>query len=84
MRSLAEDQNIIAKPADKGSCVVVWNRGDYLAEADKQLKDDETYKSSSFKYADLIKLGEKSNSIFQSLRKRKLVTEEKLKYFTQN
>ena len=25
---------------------------------------------------------EKSNSIFQSLRKRKLITEEKLKYFT--
>ena len=61
---------------------MVWNRGDYLVEADKQLKDNETYESSSFKDADLIKLVEKSNSIFQSLRKRKLITEEELKYFT--
>ena len=30
----------------------------------------------------LIKLVEKSNSIFQSLRKRKLLTEEELKDFT--
>ena len=82
MRGLAEDQNIIIKPADKGSCVVVQDRGDYLAEADRQLKDNETYESSSFKDADLIKLVEKSNSIFQSLRKRKLITEEELHYFT--
>ena len=61
MRGLAEDQNTIIKPADKGSCVVVWDRGDYLAEADRQLKDNETYESSSFKDADLIKLVEKSN-----------------------
>ena len=82
MRGLAEDQNIIIKPADKGSSVVVWDRGDYLAEADRQLKDNETYESSSFKDADLIKLVEKSNSIFQSLKKRKLITEKELKYFT--
>ena len=81
MRGLTEDQNIIIKPADKGSSVVVWDRGDYLAEADRQLKDNETYESSSFKDADLIKLVEKSNSIFQSLRKRKLITEEELHYF---
>ena len=61
MRGLAEDQNIIIKLADKGSCVVVWDQGDYLAEADRQLKDNETYESSSFKDADLIKLVEKSN-----------------------
>ena len=38
MRGLAEDRNIIIKPADKGSCVVVWDREDYIAEADKQLQ----------------------------------------------
>ena len=31
---------------------------------------------------DLVKLVEKSNSIFNSLRKRKVITEEELKYFT--
>ena len=76
MRGLAEDQNIIIKLADKGSYIVVWDQGDYLAEADRQLNDNETYESSSFKDADLVKLVEKSNSIFQSLRKRKLITEE--------
>ena len=72
MRGLAEDQNIIIKPAVKGSCVVVWGQEDYLVEEDRQLKDNNTYESSSFKDADLVKLVEKSNSIFYSLRKRKL------------
>ena len=81
MRGLAEDQNTIIKPADKGSSVVVWDREDYFAEADRQLKDNDTYESSSFKDADLVKLVEK-RSILQSLRKGKLVTEEQLKYFT--
>ena len=84
MRGLAEDRNITIKPADKGSCVVVWDRQDYIAEADRQLKDNETSESSSFKDVDLVKLVEKNNSIFQSLRKRKPVTEEELKYFTYN
>ena len=61
---------------------MVWDREDYIAEADRQLKDNETYESSSLKDEDLVKLVEKSNSIFQSLRKRKLITEEELKYFT--
>ena len=84
IRGLAENQNIITKLADKGSCVVVWDREHYIAEADRQLKDNETYESSSFKDADLVKLVEKSNSIFQSFRKRKLITEEELKYLLIN
>ena len=53
-----------------------------IAEAARQLKDNETYESSSFKVVDLVKLVEKSNSIFQSLRKKKLITQEELNYFT--
>ena len=60
---------------------MVWDREDYIAEADRQLKDNETYESSSFKDVDLVKLVKKSNKIFQSFRKRKIITEE-LKYFT--
>ena len=52
---------------------MVWDREVYLAESDRQLKDNETYESSSFKDADLVKLLEKSNSIFQSIRKKKLL-----------
>ena len=43
MRGLAEDRNIILKPADKGSCVVFWDHEDYLAEAEKQLQDADIY-----------------------------------------
>ena len=53
MRGLAEDRNIIIKPVDKGSCVVVWDREDYIAEIERQIIDNETYESSSFKDADL-------------------------------
>ena len=41
MRGLAEDHNIIIKPADKSSCLVVWDCEDYLAKADRQLLDKE-------------------------------------------
>ena len=35
LKNLKEDRSIIIKPADKGSCVVVWDREDYLAEGNK-------------------------------------------------
>ena len=82
MRSLAEDRNIMIKSAGKGSCAVVWDRDDYITKADRQLKHNAIYESSSFKDTNLVKLVGKSNSIFQSFRKRKLITKEKLKYFT--
>ena len=37
VRSLADDRSIVTKKADKGSCVVVWDKNDYLLEAEKQL-----------------------------------------------
>ena len=44
LNSLRDDTSIIIKEADKGSGVVVWDRKDYLKEAEKQLGDKETYK----------------------------------------
>ena len=52
---------------------MVWDQEDYLAESERQLKDNENYESSSFEDADLVKLLEKSNSIFQSIRKKNLL-----------
>ena len=46
MRALANDRSIVIKKADKGSCVVVWNRNDYIAEAEKQLSDVNIYKQA--------------------------------------
>ena len=34
IRSLADDRSIIMKMSDKGSCVVVWDRNDYVVEAE--------------------------------------------------
>ena len=48
MRSLADDRSIMIKKADKGSSVVVWDRYDYIAEAEKQLKDQNVYKDVDF------------------------------------
>ena len=33
VRSLVDDRSIVIKKADKGSCVVVWDRWDYVKEA---------------------------------------------------
>ena len=34
MWSLADDQKIVIEQGDKGSCVVVWDRVDYLLETE--------------------------------------------------
>ena len=81
MRGFAEDRNIIIKPADKGSCVVLWDREYNLAEAEKQLQDVKIYEDTDFEESDSVKLVEKSNTIFESLRKKDLITERELKYF---
>ena len=36
---LADDRSIVVKKADKGSSIVIWDRVDYLKEANKRLSD---------------------------------------------
>ena len=43
IRSLAGDRSILIKKAGKGSCVVVWDRLDYLMDAEKLLKERKVY-----------------------------------------
>ena len=78
LRNLAEDKSIVIKSVDKGSCVVIWDREDYLNEVDR-LHDDEIY--SDVKYtknvlSSLVNKGE----IFQSLSKNKYISEKELKF----
>ena len=47
MRGLAEDLKNIIKPADKGSCVVLWDRENYQVEAEKQLQDVDIYEHTT-------------------------------------
>ena len=46
---------------DKGSCVVIWDRNDYITEADKQLSNKDVYKQVSFKEKTLCDLVEMRN-----------------------
>ena len=77
MRSLGNDRNVIIKPADKRSSIVVWDRLNYLAEAEKQLSDSNTYKEVKLLEKEQVKLVEKSNSMFEGLKKKTVVTEKR-------
>ena len=48
VRSPANDPNIVIKKADEESCVVIWDRGDYIMEAEKQLNDKAVYQDVNF------------------------------------
>ena len=73
MRNLENDRNVVIKPADKGSSIVVWDRLNYLAEAEKQLSDSKTYKEFQWSDKDQIKLAEKRNSMFEDLKKKTVI-----------
>ena len=55
MYNLKNDQSIVIKEADKGSAVVIWDKKDYLMEAEKQLSCKETYEEVSSDPSFLIK-----------------------------
>ena len=68
VRSLADDRNIVIKRVDKGSCVVIWDRNDYLLEAEKQLRDKKVYRDVEYNVNILKDLAEASNEMFSGLR----------------
>ena len=47
MRNLDEDRSIIMKPADKGLCVAICDREDYLSKSCRQLSDHSAYTDGS-------------------------------------
>ena len=49
IRSLADDRRIVKKEGDKGSAVVVWDRDDYVKEAQKQLGDGDICRNVNYK-----------------------------------
>ena len=59
MRNLQSDKNVIIKPAGKGSAVVIWDRNDYLKEAEKQLSDRSTYLETKVIEKDLVEQSNK-------------------------
>ena len=82
MRTLADDRTIVIKKADKGSCVVVWDRNDYIKEAEKQLNDTNVYTDVCFNEKLLQELVGTSNKLFQNLKAKGKISDKQLKYFT--
>ena len=60
----------------------MWDRNDYISEAEKQLNNKSVYKNVIFKEKTLLDLAKTSNNIFKSLRDIGKITERQLKYFT--
>ena len=82
MRSLADDRSIVIKKADKGSCIVVWDRNDCLREAEKQLEDPNVYRKVAFKDKILSQLVDCSNRFFKNLKMKGHIMEKELVYFS--
>eukprot|EP00111_Clytia_hemisphaerica_P006258 TCONS_00018115-protein len=77
--SLRNDTSIIIKGADKGSCIVVWDREDYLREAESQLGDESVYEKLS---GDAVSpLIEVVKSCIDSIDKRGDIPRDTLDYF---
>ena len=70
IRSSPDDINIIIKKADKGSCIVILGKNDYLMETEKHLSDKKVYQEVSNSENILSKSAEMSNKMFSSLKER--------------
>ena len=75
---LKNDKSIVIKSADKGSAVVVWDREDYVKEAEKQLGDGEVYEDASSDAAPLLKT---INGVIAKIRKSGDLKRDTLDYF---
>ena len=75
---LKNDKTIVIKGADKGSAVVVWDRDDYIQEAEKQLGDKEIYEEMS---NDPLPLIDTIHKAVEKIRKRGDLSADNIKYF---
>ena len=80
--SLKNDKSIIIKGADKGSAVIVWDREDYIKEADSQLGDASVYEEIT---ADpLPALKRVIQSSLRKIKDRREISQKTLDYFMVN
>ena len=56
LKQLKNDHSIVIKDPDKGAGVVVWDREDYLVEAESQLSDPEVYEELKGDFDPSLKL----------------------------
>ena len=75
---MKNDKNIVIKGADKGSAVVVWDREDYIKEAEKQLGDSHAYAEVPDDPEPLISTIYRT---MENIRKRGDLKKETIKHF---
>ena len=76
--NLKNDKNIVIKSADKGFAVAVWDRDDYIKEAEKQLGDKEIYEEVCNDPEPLIST---IHNAIEKIRKRGDRNADTIKYF---
>ena len=75
---LEHDKSIVNKSADQGLSVVVWDREDYIKQAEKQLGDEQVYEEVSQDAAPLLTT---INEVIAKIRKRGDLKRDNLDYF---
>ena len=79
LKNLQNDKSIIIKSADKGSGVVVWDKDDYLKEAEQQLSDSNTYEKID--YDPSSELTDKISKCLEKIGRRQELDPEILQFF---
>ena len=63
------------------SVIVVWDRDDYVKEAQKQLGYEKVSRKVSYKEKQLPELVDKSNSFFKEHKRKENISDKTLKHF---
>ena len=82
LNNLRSDHTIIIKEADKGSGVVVWDREDYILEAENQLRDPGVYQKLDNDPSTLVQ--RVINDAISNIEERGDIDEKTLEYFMVN
>ena len=79
LSDLINDKSIVIKSADKGSAVVVWDRDDYIKEAEGQLYDKDVYSEIDSDPSKIIE--EQIENCIKGIEARGDLNEETLAFF---
>ena len=82
IKSLSSDRSIVIKEADKGSAVVVWDREDYIKEAERQLSDKDIYTKIRNNEKRIPDLAKRSNEFMDNLFQNKHLSKKEREYLT--
>jgi hypothetical protein len=80
IKSLKQDENIIIKPADKGSATVIMDKSEYIKEANRQLSNTLHYKKLAAPV--YPKITNRVNEIIKNLQKKKHLNKKQVEYLS--